>query len=70
MRVNLFAVLIFFNLLRPVVGYPVMFHACKIDPPVPGISRYIQYWATQVSDEEATRTCLNLSLGRWFLVIM
>ena len=30
------------------VGYPVTFHACKIDPPVPGISRYIQYWATQV----------------------
>jgi len=34
--------------VRPVVGYPVMFHACKIDPPVAGISRFIHYWATQV----------------------
>ena len=43
-----------FALLRPVVGYPVMFHACKMDPPVAGISRYIQYWATQVLNLKLT----------------
>lgn len=41
---------------RPVVGYPVTFHACKIDPNVPGVGRYIQYWATQVVLGDNTRT--------------
>lgn len=32
----------------PVVGYPVIFHACKIEPEVDGVSQYLQFWASQV----------------------
>ena len=32
----------------PVVGYPVIFHACRIEPGVEGVSQYVQYWASQV----------------------
>merc|ERR1711963_392407 len=49
--------------VRPVVGYPVTFHACKIDPPVPGISRYIQYWATQVVLGDHVRSLGSSALG-------
>ena len=54
-----------FFLSRPVVGYPVMFHACKIDPPVAGISRYIQYWATQVMTHTENIIQLSLAGGSW-----
>ena len=38
---------------RPVVGYPVTFNGCRVDPAVPGVSTYIQYWATQVRVNKA-----------------
>ena len=32
----------------PVVGYPVTFNACRIEPEVAGLSQYVQYWASSV----------------------
>jgi len=40
---------------RPIVGYPVQFHAAKIEPEMEGVSNYLQYYATQVMVGDAVR---------------
>ena len=40
----------------PMVGFPVTFNACKIEPEIPGVSDYIQYWASSVIMGDGVRT--------------
>ena len=40
----------------PMVGFPVSFNACRIEPEIPGVSQYIQYWASSVIMGDGVRT--------------
>ena len=40
----------------PVVGFPVLFNACKIEPEVGGVSGYVQYWASSVVMGDGVRS--------------
>ena len=40
----------------PMVGFPVTFNAAKIEPELPGVSSYIQYWASSVIMGDGVKT--------------
>ena len=40
----------------PMVGFPVLFNACKIEAEVAGVSGYVQYWASSVLMADGVRT--------------
>ena len=47
----------------PVVGYPVTFNACRIEPEVAGLSQYVQYWASSVvMGDGATTDSLSMEM--------
>jgi len=40
----------------PMVGFPVTFNAARIEPELPGVSSYIQYWASSVIMGDGVKT--------------